>query len=419
MRLLTSIILCLLIYSCKKVENKTSINIPIEKRILSNRAFKTTLKSLVLLDSIPDELSNIPKLDSFAILKLNLYKLPQFDTKTSNLKNAVFAVSGYKNNKQIVIVDENNNYDFEDDRIVSTSLDFKHKIEKDINLRDSIPLLNVRIEKNDENGHTYNEIYYLKAFPHYGYYYPIRDSIRENYKLTAQISEYWYGEFNFKNIDYKIGINKFGLFNIPLLITKKHDSFPSIFDINYFPYTTRDTFPIGNDYFFLKHYNSDIKDLTLKKISNDSVYINGYRMGHYLSSITFTDVNTNELTSIDDILVEKKYALLDFWGTWCGPCKEITPDLIALNKKYKNKLNIVSFAYDKKVAPVKSYINEHHMDWYHAFIEGNAKGGKHPKLINNLRVKTYPTLMLIDSKKKIVFRGHSQSIRAIDSILAK
>ena len=50
---------------------------------------------------------------------------------------------------------------------------------------------------------------------------------------------------------------------------------------------------------------------------------------------------------------KEKYVLLDFWGTWCGPCIKLIPDLKQLQKKYKD-LVIVSIAcYEKNEEDVK------------------------------------------------------------------
>jgi thiol-disulfide isomerase/thioredoxin len=41
-----------------------------------------------------------------------------------------------------------------------------------------------------------------------------------------------------------------------------------------------------------------------------------------------------------------KIVLLNFWATWCGPCRAETPDLIELQKKYKDSLQIIGLAVD-------------------------------------------------------------------------
>jgi cytochrome c biogenesis protein CcmG/thiol:disulfide interchange protein DsbE len=47
-----------------------------------------------------------------------------------------------------------------------------------------------------------------------------------------------------------------------------------------------------------------------------------------------------------------KVILLNFWATWCGPCRAEIPDLIALQQKYKNQLQIISLTVDEDDAAV-------------------------------------------------------------------
>lgn len=42
----------------------------------------------------------------------------------------------------------------------------------------------------------------------------------------------------------------------------------------------------------------------------------------------------------DEIVAEGKPIVLDFWATWCGPCKKIGPAIEALAEQYADQVNI-------------------------------------------------------------------------------
>jgi thiol-disulfide isomerase/thioredoxin len=102
---------------------------------------------------------------------------------------------------------------------------------------------------------------------------------------------------------------------------------------------------------------------------------------------------------LSEILTNKKYILLDFWGTWCTPCKELTPELKNINNKLGDSIQIISIAYDKNLDQVKKYIQDNDMNWDHLYSE-DRKG-----IIDDLRVTSYPTFILINQKRKILYRG--------------
>jgi thiol-disulfide isomerase/thioredoxin len=58
-----------------------------------------------------------------------------------------------------------------------------------------------------------------------------------------------------------------------------------------------------------------------------------------------------------------KWVIINFWATWCPPCLEEIPDLIALHEKHKN-LSVIGVAVDyKSVEAVKNFVDDNLMSY--------------------------------------------------------
>jgi len=59
-----------------------------------------------------------------------------------------------------------------------------------------------------------------------------------------------------------------------------------------------------------------------------------------------------------------KVVLINFWATWCPPCREEIPDLIALQEQYRDQLQIIGVSQDSgSVDEVKRFAAEHRMNY--------------------------------------------------------
>ena len=67
-----------------------------------------------------------------------------------------------------------------------------------------------------------------------------------------------------------------------------------------------------------------------------------------------------------------KVVLLDYWATWCAPCKVEVPHLVEFQKKYGPQgLQIIGISMDDNPAPVKIFAREFGMNY--PIVLGNAK----------------------------------------------
>ena len=70
-----------------------------------------------------------------------------------------------------------------------------------------------------------------------------------------------------------------------------------------------------------------------------------------------------------------KVVLLDFWATWCDPCREEIPHFVELQKRYGDQgLQIIGVSMDDSPDPVGPFYQKFHMNY--PVVMGNAKTGE-------------------------------------------
>ena len=91
-----------------------------------------------------------------------------------------------------------------------------------------------------------------------------------------------------------------------------------------------------------------------------------------------------------------KVVLLNFWATWCPPCRAEIPDLIALQDKYRDQLQIIGISEDEGGPEVvKRFADAHHMN-YPVVMASPDLEKKYPG------IGALPTSFVIDRQSRLV-----------------
>lgn len=103
--------------------------------------------------------------------------------------------------------------------------------------------------------------------------------------------------------------------------------------------------------------------------------------------------------NLKEIVDGHKYVLLDFWASWCGPCRKENPHVVETYNTFKDQgFTVLSVSLDEDAAKWKAAIEQDGMPWYHA---SSLQGWKEPagRLYD---VRAIPQNFLIDHNGTIV-----------------
>ncbi|WP_235012457.1 TlpA disulfide reductase family protein [Pedobacter africanus] len=147
--------------------------------------------------------------------------------------------------------------------------------------------------------------------------------------------------------------------------------------------------------------------------------------GSVAKAFSATDINGEKLSLAD--FKGKKYVLVDFWASWCVPCRKGNPHLLSLYGKYKDKgLEIVGISDDdSNPAAWKKAVEKDQIGVWKHVLRGVKLSGKDYDMSNDITkgygIHSLPTKILIDKEGVIVGRygGGGDNDEAMDKKLAE
>lgn len=116
---------------------------------------------------------------------------------------------------------------------------------------------------------------------------------------------------------------------------------------------------------------------------------------------TMNDVMGNPV-KLSDIYSKNEYTLIDFWASWCGPCRRENPNVVATFNSYKDKgFGVLGVSLDNDKAKWEKAIADDHLTWPH--VSDLQKWKNEAAALYS--VNSIPANVLVDKTGKIIARN--------------
>ena len=141
----------------------------------------------------------------------------------------------------------------------------------------------------------------------------------------------------------------------------------------------------------LKTFANNNDQLRYAEFTETVAQMKKYPKGAHYQDLALETID-GKTVNLKDVIKAGKYNFIDFWASWCGPCRAAIPSVKNLYAKMGNRLNVVSISVDKKRSDWERAMEEEKMPWQQTLVpQASMKA-----LRDGYYVRFIPSLVVID-----------------------
>lgn len=116
---------------------------------------------------------------------------------------------------------------------------------------------------------------------------------------------------------------------------------------------------------------------------------------------------------LSDFMAPDKYVMIDFWASWCGPCRASIPHVRELYKEYGDRLEVLAVSLDSAEKPWRKAMDQEKMEWTQLWLNKELV----EPASDAYQISGIPYMLLISPDGRLIFAGHNPD--EVNEILEK